>query len=54
VDLRLKMNGTFVGKDRAPGIDEDRELGLRVHNLFVGAEDALGAVPDVVDAARLR
>jgi hypothetical protein len=54
VDLRLTMNGTFVPKARGSGATDDRELGLRVHSLYVGVEDTLGAVPGVVDGSRLR
>jgi hypothetical protein len=29
---------------------DDRELGVRVYDVFVGVEDELGTVPNVVDA----
>lgn len=52
VDLRLAMNESFVPK--AKGLNnDDRELGLLVYNLFVGAADQLGQVPQVVDAGPL-
>lgn len=51
VDLRLSMNQSFVPKTL--GINQDdRELGLLVYHLYVGANAQLGAVPPttVVDA----
>jgi hypothetical protein len=54
VDLRLTMNGTFVPKARGLSATDDRELGLRVYNVYVGVEEDLGTVPGVVVGTRLR
>jgi hypothetical protein len=50
VDLRLAMNQSFVPKLKGVNTHDDRELGLMVYHLYVGEADALGTVPQVVDA----
>jgi hypothetical protein len=53
VDLRLSLNQSFVPKARGINTHDDRELGIMVYHLYVGEADALGTVPQVVDAAPL-
>ncbi len=52
VDLRLAMNQSFVPKAKGLNNDE-RELGLLVYHLYVGAADQLGQVSDLLDAGPL-
>jgi hypothetical protein len=53
VDLHLSMNQSFVPKLKGVNNHDDRELGVMVYHLYVGESDALGTVPQVVDAAPL-
>jgi hypothetical protein len=54
VDLRLKMNESFVPNQLDPPLnDDDRELGLNVYNVFVVDAEAVGEIEGVVDAAPL-
>ena len=50
VDLRLNMNQSFIPKAKGVNTHDDRELGVMVYHLYVGAADTLGTVPEVVDA----
>ena len=50
VELRLSMDQTIVPKTLGISPTDDRELGVRVYDVFVGVEDELGQVPNVVDA----
>jgi len=50
VELRLSMDQTIVPKTLGMSPTDDRELGVRVYDVFVGVEDELGKVPNVVDA----
>jgi hypothetical protein len=50
VDLRLAMNQSFVPKLKGVNTHDERELGIMVYHLYVGEADALGTVPQVVDA----
>ena len=50
VELRLSMDQTIVPKTLGISPTDDRELGVRVYDIFVGVEDELGTVPNVVDA----
>lgn len=50
VELRFAMDQTIVPKAIGMSSTDDRELGLRVYDVFVGVEDELGTVPNVVDA----
>jgi hypothetical protein len=50
VDLRLSMNQSFVPKLKGINNTDDRELGLLVYHLYVGEEDKLPKVTNVVDA----
>jgi hypothetical protein len=50
VDLKLSMSESFVPKAKGVNTHDDRELGLMVYHLYVGEADALGTVPQVVDA----
>lgn len=51
VELRFSMDRTIVPKTLGLSSTDDRELGVRVYDVFVGVEDELGQVPDVIDAA---
>jgi hypothetical protein len=51
VELRLSMDQAIVPKLLGMSPVDDRELGVRVYDVFVGVEDELGQVPNVVDAA---
>jgi len=54
VDLRLKMNESFIPNQLDPPLnDDDRELGLNVYNVFVVAADEVGEIEGVVDAVPL-
>jgi hypothetical protein len=54
VDLRLKMNQSFVPKSLNPPMnDDDRELGSVVYHLYVVEADQVGAPEGVVDAMPL-
>jgi hypothetical protein len=53
VDLKLSMSESFVPKAKGVNTHDDRELGLMVYHLYVGEADALGTVPQVVDAGPL-
>lgn len=50
VELRFAMDQTIVPKALGMSTTDDRELGVRVYDVFVGVEDELGKVPNVVDA----
>jgi hypothetical protein len=50
VELRFSMDQTIVPKALGMSTTDDRELGVRVYDVFVGVEDELGTVPNVVDA----
>lgn len=50
VELRFAMDKTIVPKSLGMSPTDDRELGVRVYDVFVGVEDELGTVPNVVDA----
>jgi hypothetical protein len=50
VELRFAMDQTIVPKALGMSTTDDRELGVRVYDVFVGVEDELGTVPNVVDA----
>jgi hypothetical protein len=56
VDLRLRMNQSFVPKLLSPPLNaDDRELGVLVYHLYVGEADKLGPLSgsEVVDASPL-
>jgi hypothetical protein len=53
VDLHLSMNQSFVPKLKGINTNDDRELGVMIYHLYVGEADALGNVPQVVDAGPL-
>jgi hypothetical protein len=50
VELRFSMDQTIVPKSLGISPTDDRELGVRVYDIFVGVEDELGQVPSVVDS----
>ena len=50
VELRFIMDQIIVPKSLGMSATDDRELGVRVYDVFVGVEDELGQVPNVVDA----
>jgi len=50
VELRFTMDQTIVPKALGMSPTDDRELGVRMYDVFVGVEDELGQVPNVVDA----
>ena len=50
VELRFSMDQTIVPKSLGISPTDDRELGVRIYDTFVGVEDELGQVPNVVDA----
>jgi hypothetical protein len=50
VELRFSTDKTIVPKLLGMSPTDDRELGVRVYDVFVGVEDELGQVPNVVDA----
>lgn len=50
VELRFSMDKVLVPKALDPSSPDDRELGVRVYDVFVGVEDELGEVPNVIDA----
>ncbi|MEE8218189.1 MAG: hypothetical protein V3S03_04420, partial [Vicinamibacteria bacterium] len=54
VDLRLKMNESFIPNQLDPPLNnDDRELGLNVYHLYVADADAVGSAEGVVDAEPL-
>jgi len=54
VDLRLKMNESFIPNQLDPPLNnDDRELGLNVYHLYVADADTVGSAEGVVDAEPL-
>ncbi len=53
VELRFGMSQTINPKALGMSPTDDRELGVRMYDVFVGVEDELGQVPNVVDALPL-
>jgi hypothetical protein len=51
VELKFSMDQTIVPKNISSSSTDDRELGVRLYDVFVGVEDELGTVPNVIDAA---
>lgn len=51
VELKFSMDQTIIPKNISSSSTDDRELGVRVYDVFVGVEDELGQVPNVLDAA---
>ena len=50
VELRFTMDKTIIPKAINASSTDDRELGVRIYDVFVGVEDELGQVPNVIDA----
>ncbi|MEO8359466.1 MAG: hypothetical protein ABI672_05495 [Vicinamibacteria bacterium] len=50
VEVRFNTDTAIVPKSLGMSSTDDRELGVRVYDVFVGVEDELGTVPNVVDA----
>jgi hypothetical protein len=44
------MDQTIIPKNLGMSPTDDRELGVRIYDVFVGVEDELGQVPNVVEA----
>ncbi len=54
VDLRLKMNESFIPNQLDPPLNnDDRELGLNVYHLYVADADAVGSAEGVAEAEPL-